>query len=250
LRSVRSQLALALTLGSLLAVAPATGAHAACAAPNRKSLSGVVNGSDGRKLNVFIGFDVFDTSNRPIRLDGCPRPAGSGYSTHLALNTDLPPTGGPPGRSAWRVPLPANAAYAYIETYPKDQKGTTDKRHYGGSMRRKVPVGPTGVALVLPVVCGEPGGLTGGVHGYVTAAGQPVRADRVRAWSLLPDSDPRRKIMGWSIGQVAGRNFYRIYQLARNQPYVVWVTYHGRTIKRYNVRVGGTCRNTAVNFAF
>jgi hypothetical protein len=250
LRSIRSLLALAVALGSLLAVAPTTGAHAACAAPNRKSLSGAVNGSDGRKVNVFVGLDVFDKANRPIRLDGCLRPARSGYTTHFALNKGLAPTGGPPGRSAWRVTLPANAAYAYVETYPKNQQGITDLRHYGHSMRRKVPAGTAGVALILPVVCGEPGGLTGGIHGYVTAGGRPVRADRVRAWSMLPDTDPRRKIMGWNIGEVAGRNFYRIHQLARNQPYVVWVTYNGRTIKRYNVHVAGTCRNTAVSFAF
>jgi len=248
LRGIRLLLVPALALGSLLTVVPVSGAHAACAAPNRKSLSGTVIGSDGRRANVLIGFDVLDEANRRIGLDGCR--AGSGYTTHLALNSGLAPTGGSSGQVAWRVALPANAAYAFVETYPKNQTGATDRRHYGGSMRRRVPVGPALVRLILPVVCGEPGGLTGGIHGYVTAGGQPVRADRVRAWSMLPDSDPRRRIMGFSIGEVAGRNFYRIYQLARNQPYVVWASYHGKTIKKYGVRVGGTCRNTPVSFAF
>ena len=251
MRRIRSLLVVVLAGGSLLAVAPSA-ANAACGTPDRRSLSGTVKGSDGRAVNVQIGFDLFDKANRPILANGCPKPSRSGYSPNLFLNTRLPATGGT-GRVAWRAMLPSNAAYAFIETYPKDPRGTTDQRHYGHSMRRKVPAGTTRVGLILPVVCGERGGLTGGIHGYVKdGQGRPLLASRVSAFSMLPDSDPRRKIMGWNVvTPTSSRSgFYGLYQLARNQPYRVFATYGGRTVKRDNVRVGGTCHNTPLSFRF
>jgi hypothetical protein len=248
LRRIRSLLVLVLAAGSLLAVAPTT-ANAACGTPNRRSLSGTVKGSDGRAVNVQIGLDLFDKADRPILANGCPKPQGSGYSPNLFLNSGLPASGGT-GRVTWRAPLPSNAAYAYIETYPKDPRGRTDQSHYGHSMRRKVAAGASGVWLLLPVVCGDPGGLTGGIHGYVKdGRGRPLVASRVSAFSMVADSDPRRKIMGWNVVTPTS-GFYGLYQLARNQPYRVFATYRGRTIRRDNVRVGASCHNTPLSFRF
>jgi hypothetical protein len=252
-RRFASLLVPALLAGALAAAAPAHRADAACAATNHRSISGSVRGSDGLAVNVFIGLDVLDRDGRHIKLDGCR--GGSGYTTYLHLNRTLPPSGGSSGQVAWRVLLPANAATAWIETYPKDTHGTTDTTYYGGSMRRKVAIGP-GVNLRLPVVCGRSGGLTGGVHGYVTLHGHRIKADRAIAWSMYPDSDPRTKILGFAIGSGADNGFYSIYKLARNQRYDVRITVtnpdngHRDTKRLVNIAVGGTCANTPLNVAF
>jgi hypothetical protein len=249
-RRLASSLTLALLAGALTMAAPAPSADAACARPNARAISGSVHGSDGQAANVFIGLDVHDSAGKHIQLDGCR--GGSGYTTHLHLNRGLPPTGGS-GQTTWRVLLPANAASAWIETYPKNSTGTTDTRYYGGSMRRKVHIAP-GINLRLPVICGQTGGLTGGVHGYVTVGGRRVKPSRAIAWSTYPDTDPRYKILGFAIGSGADNGFYSIYKLARNQRYDVRVTItkNGSPVTKRitGVAVGGTCRNTPVNFAF
>jgi hypothetical protein len=252
-RRLASLLVPALLAGVLAVAVPASRADAACAATNRKSISGSVRGSDGRVVNVFIGLDVLDSSGQHIRLDGCH--GGSGYTAYQHLNRTLPASGGSSGQVAWRFALPANAATAWIETYPKNPSGTTDTTYFGGSMRRKVAIG-SGVNLRLPVVCGRTGGLTGGVHGYVTLHGQRIKADRAIAWSMYPDTDPRNKILGFAIGSGADNGFYSIYKLARNQRYDVRITVtsptsgHRATKRIVNVLVGGTCHNTPLNVAF
>jgi len=252
-RCLASLLVPALLAGALAVAVPSSRADAACAATNHRSISGSVRGSNGRAVNVLIGLDVLDRYGRHIKLDGCL--GGSGYTAHLPLNQELPPEGGSSGEVAWRVGLPANAATAWIETYPKNRSGITDTTYYGGSMRRKVAVGP-GVNLRLPVACGRTGGLTGGVHGYVTLHGRRIKADRAIAWSMYPDTDPRTKILGFAIGSGADNGFYSIYKLARNQRYDVRITVTSptsgnRATKRIvNVLVGGTCHNTPLNVAF
>lgn len=252
MRRFASSLTLALLAGALTMAAPAPSADAACARPNARAISGSVRGSDGQAANVFIGLDVHDSAGKHIQLNGCR--GGSGYTTHLHLNRGLPPTGGS-GQVTWRVLLPANAASAWIETYPKNSTGTTDTRYYGGSMRRKVHIAP-GINLRLPVICGQTGGLTGGVHGYVTLHGRRIKPSRAIAWSTYPDTDPRYKILGFAIGSGADNGFYSIYKLARNQRYDVRVTItsptSGRTAtKRFTgIAVGGTCQNTPLNVAF
>jgi hypothetical protein len=254
-RRLASLLVPALLAGALAVAVPSSRADAACAAADHRSISGSVRGSDGSVVNVFIGLDVLDRYGRHIKLDGCP--GGSGYTTYLHLNRTLRPSGGTldQGTDKWRVLLPANAATAWIETYPKNPSGTTDTTYFGGSMRRKVAVG-SGVNLRLPVVCGRAGGLTGGVHGYVTLHGRRVKADRAIAWSMYPDTDPRNKILGFAIGSGADSGFYSIYKLARNQRYDVRVTVTSptsgnRATKRIvGVLVGGTCHNTPLNVAF
>jgi hypothetical protein len=252
-RRLASLLVPALLAGVLAAAGPAHRADAACAATNHRSISGDVRGSDGKAVNVFIGLDVRDRYGRHIQLNGCP--GGSGYTVYQHLNRGLPPSGGSIGQLRWSQGLPANAATAWIETYPKNSSGTTDTSYYGGSMRRKVAVGP-GVNLRLPVVCGRTGGLTGGVHGYVTLHGRRIKADRAIAWSMYPDTDPRTKILGFAIGAAADNGFYSIYKLARNQRYDVRITVtnlangHRDTKRLVNILVGGTCHNTPLNVAF
>ncbi|HEY2959283.1 MAG TPA: hypothetical protein VGM21_13920 [Actinomycetota bacterium] len=251
MRRLASLLVPALLAGAV-AAGPAHRADAACAAAGRV-ISGGVRGSDGRAVNVFIGIDALDRAGHHLQLNGCT--GGSGYTTHLHLNRTLPPSGGSSGQVTWRVRLPANAATAWIETYPKDTHGSTDTSFYGSSMRRKVAIGP-GVNLRLPVVCGRPGGLTGGVHGYVTLHGQRIKPDRAIAWSMYPDTDPSRKILGFGIGAGASNGFYSVYKLARNQRYDVRITITSPTSGRratkriVNVPVRGTCQNTPLNVSF
>jgi hypothetical protein len=94
------------------------------------------------------------------------------------------------------------------------------------------------------------------VHGYVTLHGQRIKPDRAIAWSMYPDTDPSRKILGFGIGAGAGNGFYSVYKLARNQRYDVRITITSPTSGRratkriVNVPVRGTCQNTPLNVSF
>ncbi|MCA1824853.1 MAG: hypothetical protein ABR520_08660 [Mycobacteriales bacterium] len=230
-------------------------AHAACAGTT-KSVSGTVAGTDGRYVNIFIGFDIYNSANQQIGLDGCVRTAG-GYGVTQWLNRSISSDGATtnPGglTKSWRQTLPANAHHVYIENYPKNSSGTTVETRYGHSLRRNLAVPRTGVNLRLPVIC-PAGGSTGGIHGYVSRNGTRVQASRAVAWSIAADSNTM--ILGWNIGTTASTGYYKVPNLASNQQYVVWVTYNGVTQKKKYIPVyppttsPRTCRMTPLNFAF
>jgi len=106
------------------------------------------------------------------------------------------------------------------------------------------------------VVCGQPGGTTGGIKGRVTKAGRLVQADRVRAWSTAPDSAANRAILGWNMGKAYASN--RLYQryynfvvpnLASGQGYVLWVT-EGSVTRKVKVARVNRCQGSVVTVRF
>ena len=82
-------------------------------------MSGTIDGSDGRAVNALIGFDILDKNRRRIDMNG-----RAAYSAYKIINPTLPSTGGSrTGRTTtWTLSgIPANAAYVYIEVYPKQR---------------------------------------------------------------------------------------------------------------------------------
>jgi hypothetical protein len=256
-RRLLATLAAAAVSAALLAVLPAQGALAAI-----RTMTGTIEGSDGRAVNALIAFDIHRRNGTKIDLNG-----GGGYSATIAVNRQVPVTGaakGPGKVTTWSLRMPADAAYVYIEVYGKSphasghpsMQGPSSQHRYGYALRRALPAASRNVALRLPVRCGYAGGLTGGVKGRVTKAGRLVTPSRVRAWSTATDSAANRKILGWNMGRAYGasglyQRYYNmaVHNLAAGQGYTVWVTYGGRTITK-KVRNVATCKGTVLNFAF
>lgn len=238
----------------LLAVLPAQSAMAAT-----KTMTGTIEGADGRAVNFMLGFDVHRADGSKIDLDG----DGTGYSKKIYGNSSMNVNGAPKSSSTvttWSLTMPSDAANVWIEVYPNRPVGVTPyqppQTRYGPSMRRGLPPTSRNVALRLPVKCGFAGGTTGGIKGRVTKAGRVVTPVRTRAWSLAPDSATNTKILGWNMGvQYATTSLYQGYysyvvpNLASAQGYVVWVTV-GTTTIRKKISSVSACKGTTVNFAF
>ena len=208
----------ALLASVAVSIAPAP-AGAACAAPSSKQIAGTVSGEDGRFVSSQVGVELFDSQGRQIGMDGCPVTA-PGYAAlaHTNLKSSccylLPAEGSVDptydGRTLshdWQVTgLPANAATAWIEVYPKKccvPAGTTntDDSRYGRALRRPIPLPATGVDVRLPLRCGLSGGgvsgRAGAISGKVYDNGKLVSSNRVGAWSQEPDTEA--KILGWGL---------------------------------------------------
>jgi hypothetical protein len=241
-------------VGGLAAAQPAS-------ATSTRTMSGTILGSDGRAVNVMIGFDIQDRNGKRIDMNG-----SQPYSYIMKMNTDVPATGGAVTSSTetrWTLRnIPAAATHVYIEVYPKARhaayqshptyQGPTDQSRYGMSLRRALPASATNVALRMPVKCGVTGGVTGGIKGRVTKGGKPVKPSRVVAWSTATDSAASRKILGWNMGTIGTyQGYYQfvVPNLASGQGYTVWVTYGGRTIKK-KVASFATCKSATVSYSF
>jgi len=235
-------------------------------AKNGIKVSGTVSGEDGDYVNVMLGFDLQNSAHQVIGLNGCLNP--SGYATYIHLNhcitaygsTTDAPTGASygdcttlRGTKTWSVVLPGNAAYMYIEAYPKKESsaakyGTTDESKYGMSYRRAVSVKLAGSrALKLPVVCGQ-GGHTGNLSGHGTVGGRAAAVTSVNAWSMAADSDQLSPILGMNTGQANLDGSYNVRNLVPGN-YTLIATVGGVTKQVYNVPVRA-CGNTTYNFAF
>lgn len=235
-------------------------------ASNGIKISGTVSGEDGDYVNVMLGFDLQNSAHQAIGLNGCLNP--SGYATYIHLNhcitaygaTTDAPTGASygdcttlRGTKNWSVVLPGNAAYMYIEAYPKKESsaakyGTTDESKYGMSYRRAVSVRLAGSrALKLPVVCGQ-GGHTGNLTGHGTLGGRAAAVTSVNAWSMATDSDRLSPILGMNTGQANLDGSYTVRNLVPGN-YTLIATVGGVTRQVYNVPVR-SCGTTTYNFAF
>jgi hypothetical protein len=234
-------------------------------ARNGIKVSGTISGEDGDYVNVMLGFDLQNSAHQPIGLNGCTNPAGYGATVHLnhCVTAYGSPTDAPTGKSygdcatlrqtkTWSVVLPGNAAYMYIEAYPKKESsapqfGTTDKSKYGMSYRRSVPVGLAGSrAMKLPVVCGQ-GGHTGTLVGHGTVGGRSATVTSVNAWSMAADSDRLSPILGMNTGQVSG-SAYTLDKLVPGN-YTLVATVGGVGKQLYNVPVRA-CATTTYNLSF
>lgn len=205
-----------------------------------KVLSGTVQGADGKFVDVYIGFDVLDSAGNKIVLGG----GGPGYSSAQRLNHCVSTDGawssttcagtGYQTTKNWSLVLPPNAATVYIEVYPKAPSssaflynykgytgpfpGGTNTSTYGEAYRRAIPVpgNMANISIVLPIVCGQPGGTTGSLTGHVN--GWPIGVTgHVNAWAMTPITYTTQGFSAGSLVDAWGN--YRIDKLAAGERY-------------------------------
>jgi len=223
-RSRRSLLRLTLVAGVAAAAIPLSSctAPSGCA-PLTKTLAGSVAGGDGHFVNVMLGFDIQDAGHHAIGQYGCGGVHGYGAIDHLnyclsghgaatsaGVNVPAVPTCSRTASTKnWSIRLPANAAYVYVEAYPKTTSssprfGDTNYSHYGMSYRRAIPVGGalTSTNLVMPTICMTGGpNMTGGITGRIFRNGVLWKAHggSVNAWSIEAANMP---VLGMGLGSV------------------------------------------------
>jgi hypothetical protein len=219
----------------------ATGVLTAACTPQSvgyKVVSGTIKGADGKYVDALMGFDVLDAAGNRINMG-----SGVGYSSLLRLNHCAPAAGsavaqkckrtGYVSTTKWSILLPPNAARLYIEVYPKDPSssnwytttnyngpfaGVTDTSTYGETYVNNLPVSRSvsNVSIVLPKVCGKPGGSTGSLAGHIN--GWPIgHTGVVKAWAMTAPNLPTQ---GFSAGAVVnGSGNYRLDKLQAGQKY-------------------------------
>lgn len=244
-------------LAVLATVALTAGLLASVAAPAEaaRTVSGTILGSDGRAVDVFLGFDLKDSRGRTIDRNGClaTRCGLRGYGITLRLNGDVPATGAPRAGHAitWSVTVPSATARMYVEAYPfsAGRYGRTDESRYGHSYRRDIRIPyPARINVRLPLICSQ-GGTTGAISGRATVRGSAVTLRRVATWSLGADNNGPTPVLGWTIG-TASNGTFRLPNLPAGQKYQVLATAPDGTVKRlYGVPVN-SCRTTTLNVAF
>ena len=248
---------LAAALGAVAVLAGAGRASAAVCSPrSSKYVSGTLFGQDHLRINAQISLNVVDSAGRDIDMNGC---LTGTYTKIIWMNTNISGSGAPPTTRGttqnWSLTgLPANAAAAWIEVYTRTDTGkpcptcdgSIDTHKYGWVNRRAVALNHS-YALTAPLVCGVHGGTAGTIQGALLHNGQPVRFDRIYAWSeLTPDGS--KPLQGWGQGVQSRTGYYVIPALASGQYYAVWATYHGVTQKRTRVMVNA-CQNVPLRFA-
>lgn len=251
----------------VLLVAALTGVPAAVAEPvpvpgglpvSPVTFGGTIRGSDGRAVNALIGLDLHDAQGRQIDARGCiesPACPVEGYAMNVRVNRDLGAEGSPDTRhwdTTWAVQVPPNTASIYIEVYPQATGfGGTDESRYGSAMRHKVPVPYKGpVHLRLPLDRCDLGGTTGTIAGVATKGGKRVALTRAIAWSLQPDNNDARPIIGWNVEHGRSDGSYVLPNLASGQKYQVWLTTAaGQVKKTFHVPVR-PCATTRLDVRF
>jgi hypothetical protein len=230
-----------------LVVTTATLGATACDPP-AKSISGTIQGADGRYVDAMIGYDVIDAAGKKIDMGYIK----NGYSNIQRMNHCVATSGSTVGGACagtgrvitknFSLKLPSNAAKVYIEVYPKAPNstdyisvpgysgvatGSTNLTTYSRSFRRAIPVGGavSNVSIVLPKTCGTPAGTTGSLVGHVNGLG----AGKINAWSMSPDGTPS---MGFGSGDIDAHGNYRIDNLQSGQRYGVIATSGGRSVNR------------------
>jgi hypothetical protein len=198
-----------------------------------KVISGPVQGSDGKIVDVYIGFDVLDGAGNKINLGG-----GAGYSAVQRLNHCVPtdgawssqkcPTTGYVTGKTWSLRVPYNAQKVYNEVYPKAPNsfniynnapaaGSTNVSTYALTYKRALPLqnSLSGVKIVLPKSCEAPGGQTGSLAG--TIKGWPQgKTGTANAWS---GADNSVTSLGFGLGLVDATGHYTIHGLVPGQRY-------------------------------
>jgi hypothetical protein len=205
-----------------------------------KTVSGTIKGSDGKIVDVLMGFDAIDAYGRKVDLGG----ARVGYSEIQRLNHCVSASGassstkckgtGYVTTTKWSVMLPPNVKRLYIEVYPKNPTptywlnnyrgytgpaaGTTNVSTYGETYKRDLTVNGTlrNIPIVLPKICGKPGGTTGSLAGHIN--GWPIgHTGTINAWSMAPNT---LATQGFATGAVVnGSGNYRIDRLQSGQRY-------------------------------
>jgi hypothetical protein len=203
-----------------------------------KIISGTIMGSDGKIVDVMLGFDVVDSAGHKIDLGG----GKAGYSAIQRLNHCVPASGAASSQTCpntgyvtgynWSLKVPYNVQTVYIEVYPKAANsfdwlntptyvgpaaGTTDTSTYSLTYKRALPLpsSKSGVKIVLPKTCGVAGAQTGSLAGSI--AGWPLgKTGTVNAWSNAANT---LDTQGFGLGVVDATGHYRINGLMAGQRY-------------------------------
>lgn len=238
--------ALALLAGLVAAATPAAAAT--------KTITGDVLGSDGRAVDVFMGFELRDSSGRNIKADGTPVTQG-GYVITMRINQELGAEGSADRTgwvTRWSVTLPSNAAQMFIETYPrnKGQYGVTNDIRYGRTLRRfNTPGSLSNVHVRLPLQCSQGGG-TGVIVGTTRVGGVAKQINRVSAFSIGADNNGANPILGFNIGTSSSNGSFRIPSLAPGTKYRVFARQGSTGTPKSADVVVGRCATSRLNFSF
>jgi hypothetical protein len=269
--STRSRRTRRIAFAALIAATATVGATA-CGTPSAKSISGTIQGADGRYVDVMIGYDVLDSAGHKIDMGNLKQ----GYSVIQRMNHCVATNGSATGgvcagtnrgiTKNFSLKLPSNAAKVYIEVYPKAPNstdwisvpgytgvatGSTNLTTYSRAFRRAIPVtgAVTNVGIVMPKSCGVPGGTTGSLVGHINGMG----AGKINTWSLAPDNT---KSLGWGSGTIDSHGNYRIDNLQSGQRYGVIATSGSRSINLVDYRrstsndtlIASPCSTKTFNF--
>ncbi len=169
-----------------------------CDAAHPTFIGGPIHGyPDDRALNALIGVDQVNSAGTKVDPNGvpCGQPGSSccgGYSWCDSVNPTLPPSGStdPTLDRSWGRCVSSATVQAFLEIYPKNPSGTTDKSRYGAAAHYYQPITVGGnnnaIDLRLPLTYEAGGGNTGYVNGYLTFGGHAIPTQyitRVRAFT-------------------------------------------------------------------
>jgi hypothetical protein len=174
---------------SVVTFAPSAAAVAPeCTSSTPTFIGGSIYGyPDNNAINALIGFDL-KAGTTTVNPDGTVRTAG-GYGFSQTVNPTLPATGAAVGSKTWGLCVASNITQVFLEIYPRNPLGQTDRTRYGGASHYRQPItsgADNQILLRLPVRYEAGSDTTGYVNGYITYAGHrvdPTKITRVRAFS-------------------------------------------------------------------
>ena len=182
---------------------------AVCTGTNR-TISGSVRGTNGRRVDVFVGLVLLNAAGQGINLAG--QPLASGYADNRRLNAGISPQGEPAdsGTPFTFTGIPNGACSFWLEVYPKLANGDTDRTYYGGGLVRNRPLTSSGSAqnsVFVPMTCGVGGGTpsspthttTGDITVRAYVNGTPRAINRLSYFSIATPVNPAGRAYGFGV---------------------------------------------------
>lgn len=175
---------------------------ALCDAAHPVKLTVKMTGHDGYSVHSTVGVDLAD-DHESVDREGNPDTNKIAYPIVLNYNTSYDFDGMPAGTRgevrSWTGCVGAKVTRIYLEAYPRELAGKTNRTKYGETVYQYIPIDGAGsydVDLRFPVVTdwavshGLAGGDTGDIFGHVMCHGAPAVPDHahLRVWSAQPGS--------------------------------------------------------------
>jgi hypothetical protein len=177
-----------MAIGVLISAPAAQAVAPQCTTALPTHIGGNIYGyPDVNAINAYIGYDL-KASGVTVDPNGHPWTQG-GYGFKEWVNPTLPATGAPVGSMTWGLCVASNITDVFLEIYPRNPTGATDRSRYGGASHYRQPIVSgvdNSILLRLPVRYEVGYNVTGYVNGYITYAGHkvdPAKITRVRAFS-------------------------------------------------------------------
>jgi hypothetical protein len=147
-----------------------------------RSISGTIEGIDGRAVNARIALVLRDAQDRPIHMNGQVHSDRAHYERTVEMNRNAPIDGLPAGGDVnWRIDgFPSNAHHFTLEVYPLEPGPSSGVfTHYGGAVKRNLRLPPgrnlSNIRIVFPLNCTNvPGGTTGSIRVRRYVNGRPA----------------------------------------------------------------------------